>query len=165
MDHLDQSSVTGCVGIQDATGMTTSHVALYQPAMVKKSTMIMQNAYPMRPKAVHLFNLPTIMEKVVTLFRSFMNEKMKSRIHVHNSSDLAPLHESLGKEVLPEEYGGTNGTVADQIKHTLDIVEARRSWLIEQTKFKSDETKRPGEPKTFTEIFGMEGSFRKLAVD
>jgi hypothetical protein len=51
------------------------------------------------------------------------------------------------------------------LDHTLKLVEDNRSWLIEQMTFKADETKRPGKPKDYNEIFGMEGSFRKLTVD
>lgn len=39
---LDQSSVTGFVGIQDMSGMTFQHAALFSPAMGKKAMTIWQ---------------------------------------------------------------------------------------------------------------------------
>ena len=46
---------------------------------------------------------------------SFAKEKMRERMHVHPKGDLTALHEAVGKEVLPEELGGTNGKIQDHI--------------------------------------------------
>ena len=45
-------------------------------------------------------------------------------------------------------------------------VEARKSWFLEDEKYRSDEKKRPGgRPKTQEDLFGLDGSFRQLSVD
>jgi hypothetical protein len=69
----------------------------------------------MRPQAMHMVNLPQVMENVITLFKTLMNEKMRSRMHTHNLNNPETLLNAVGKDVLPEEYGGTNGTVQDHI--------------------------------------------------
>ena len=44
-------------------------------------------------------------------------------------------------------------------------IDEKRDWLKEQEKYGVDESKRPGKPKTPVDLFGMDGSFRKLNVD
>lgn len=40
-----------------------------------------------------------------------------------------------------------------------------KDWFLEQEKLKADESKRPGKPKTYGDLFGMEGSFKQLTID
>ena len=89
------------------------HVALFSnPVASKKAVTVFQDAYPIRPKAMHMMNLPSIMETVLNLFRSFMNDKMKARMQI---GDFANLQADTGTDVLPEELGGTNGNLQDHI--------------------------------------------------
>lgn len=44
-------------------------------------------------------------------------------------------------------------------------MESYREWFQDESKYCSDESKRPGKPRTAGDFFNMEGSFRKLEVD
>ena len=89
---------------------------------------------------------------------------------------------------MPEEYGGTNGKLQDHIgnlnpdylvslisipiffshwKTDALIVDVEKNavWLSKQYKHKSNEKKRPGKEILYSDLFGMEGSFRQLTVD
>lgn len=90
---------------------------------------------------------------------------MKERFNVHNSEDYTILHDAIGKDILPEEYGGSNGSLLDHTESVVSLFESKIDWLKNQTQFKADESKRPGKPKNYSDIFGMEGSFRQLNVD
>eukprot|EP00092_Neocalanus_flemingeri_P023117 GFUD01025065.1.p1 GENE.GFUD01025065.1~~GFUD01025065.1.p1 ORF type:complete len:185 (-),score=61.12 GFUD01025065.1:187-702(-) len=165
MDGDIQADICGIVLIQDMAGMTASHALSLNPAVAKKAMTVWQDAYPARPKALHFINMPPVIESVFKMVEGFQKEKMKKRNHVHPKGDMSKMQEDLGLDILPKEYGGTNGTVEELTNYWLGEIEKNRDWLIEQTKFKTDEAKRPGKPKLHSDIFGIEGSFRKLEID
>ena len=68
-------------------------------------------------------------------------------------------------EVLPLEYGGTNSSLEELTEFWSEELERKRDWLVEQSGYKTDEARRPGKPKSHSDIFGIEGSFRKLEID
>ena len=116
MEKLDQSSVTGFITASDMKNSTMSHMTMMSnPVTMKKSTTVFQDAYPIRPKAMHLLNMPGFMENLLTLFKSLLNEKMKERFVVHSLNDYSKLVEACGKEVLPQELGGDNGNLQDHM--------------------------------------------------
>ncbi|XP_042230139.1 retinol-binding protein pinta-like isoform X1 [Homarus americanus] len=160
----EQMSITGVVQMMDMENITAAHVLQMSPALLKKAITIWQEGYPLRPKGVNYINTPAAFDTVFNIMKSFMNEKIKRRTHIHGS-DLDSLHKEVPKEVLPVEYGGTNGTIEDIKKYWLQRVDARRDWLIEDEQYGVDESKRPGKAKTSADLFGIEGSFRKLNVD
>jgi hypothetical protein len=67
---------------------------------------------------------------------------------------------------VPNEFGGTGGSIEKIKQEWRDKIYANRQFLIEQTTlYGVDEKKRVGKPKTQETIFGIEGSFRQLQFD
>ena len=64
------------------------------------------------------------------------------------------LIEELGEEILPQEYGGTNGTVEDLVDFWREEVPKHEDFLRRQTLYKTDETQRDGGPKAAGNLFG-----------
>lgn len=44
-------------------------------------------------------------------------------------------------------------------------VESYKEWFLEDEKYRSNEKLRPGRSYTFDELFGIDGSFRKLIIE
>ena len=159
----ESSQVTGFVGLLDLEGATLAHAMSMTPTLVKK-VVTCWDAFPVRQKGMHYFNSPPGMDPVLNLFKSFMKEKMRKRIWVHGS-DRESLHAVIPPECLPEEYGGTLGKVEDMVKEMVERVEKNREFFLDYMQYGVDEKQRRGKKKTAADLFGIEGSFRKLEID
>jgi hypothetical protein len=75
------------------------------------------------------------------------------------------LFKVVPKKIMPAEYGGEAGPIQDII----DDVEKRlvdfRDFFIDDEKLGVNEKKRVGRPKNAESIYGIEGTFRQLAID
>merc|ERR1712012_810201 len=118
--HADdqQAAVNGVVIINDIGGAdgATMLKQLPPPSFLKKTMVVFQDAYPGNPKENHMLNMPPMLEKVCDLMISFANQKLRARTRFHaKGNGMEQLHEALGTDVLPEEYGGTAGPIQSQI--------------------------------------------------
>ncbi|KAL1138296.1 hypothetical protein AAG570_009984, partial [Ranatra chinensis] len=101
------ASVIGLVAIFDLQGVSIGHARQLTVATIRNAVHSWQ-CYPVRVKSLDFFNTPSYVNVILNIFRRFMNPKIKERVHVHGYS-LESLHKSIGKEILPTEYGGTAG--------------------------------------------------------
>ncbi|XP_017774660.1 PREDICTED: alpha-tocopherol transfer protein-like [Nicrophorus vespilloides] len=161
----DNFIIAGGIMIQDMKGSTMAHMTAMTPSIVKKSMTVFQEACPTRPKAGHFINIPSFFDAMFNMMKPFLNEKMKKRMVVHSTDNLEELYKTVPKEILPKEYGGDGPTLQELTDYWKTKVESYKNWFKEDAKYKSDESKRPGKPKTSADYFGMEGSFRKLNID
>lgn len=161
------TGVAGDVYILDASIATPQHFAAhfskFTPTIIKKFLICVQEAYPVKLKEVHVINVSPMVDTIINFVKPFLKEKIRGRIHVHN--DLDSLHKMVPKEVLPEEYGGDCGPIAAISDAWYEKMCTYRDWFLEQENIKADESKRPGKPKTYDDLFGMEGSFKQLTID
>ncbi|XP_046638354.1 retinaldehyde-binding protein 1-like [Daphnia pulicaria] len=163
-DEDEQLFITGMVALVDFSGYTMNHVTGTPVSSVKKLMVCFQDAAPMSPKSMNYIHTPAVFNILNNLVNGLMKEKIKKRLHMHGE-DLESLYKEIPQKMLPKEYGGENSSVAELSAYWKKKCEDRRDFLIATSKMRSDESKRPGRPKTSDELFGIEGSFRKLNVD
>ncbi|XP_026326979.1 alpha-tocopherol transfer protein-like isoform X2 [Hyposmocoma kahamanoa] len=156
--------VNGVVNVVDMKDATLSHFTHLTPLMMKKMVVANQDASPTRMKAAHYYHMPPPVETIFNLIKTFLNEKNRNRLHVHGK-DFKPLYKYVSKDILPVEYGGNGGTIEEIVDYWVKKIEEYSKWLDEEERYGTDESKRPGKPKTSEDMFGVEGSFRQLQMD
>lgn len=60
---------------------------------------------PLKNMEVHVVNSSTLMNAAVSLVFPILSQSIKDQVHFHYQN-FPSLHEHLGREVLPTEYGG-----------------------------------------------------------
>ncbi|XP_067010634.2 alpha-tocopherol transfer protein [Anabrus simplex] len=162
--QLLQDICLNWVLVLDMRGFTFGHVTTITIPLVKKLLMIVQEAYPIRLKAIHIIYAPAFIDTLLGLFRPFLKKKLSDRIHVHTDG-MGNLFDSVPREIFPEDYGGEEPPLRDLLEKWKKKMIEYRDYFRKDDDLKADESKRPGKPKTCDEMFGFEGSFRKLSVD
>lgn len=78
------------------------------PANVKISAQS-ADIVPLKHMEFHVVNSSALLNSAVALIFPFLGQRLKDQIHFHHSN-MKSLNEFLGKESLPEEYGGVKGS-------------------------------------------------------
>lgn len=69
-------------------------------------------------------------------------------------------------EALPTDVAGKAGYTKDLHEQYIKKIENHRPWFLEDEKSgRVNEALRPGKSKNVTDLFGVEGSFKKLEID
>ncbi|XP_045516584.1 alpha-tocopherol transfer protein-like [Pieris brassicae] len=159
----ETEGVAGDIYVLDGAVLGPSLLAKLAPSTVKKFMICVQEAYPVKLKEIHIINTSPIVERFVTFVKPFLKEKIRKRIFIHR--DLKDLYKYIPQEMLPIEYGGQCETMNSlQDKWTQKLVEYRE-WFKAQDALIANESLRAGKPTNYDELFGIDGSFRQLAID
>lgn len=155
--------VAGDIYVLDGAVLGASLLGKVSPSTIKKFMICVQEAYPVKLKEVHVINTSAIVERFLSLVKPFLKEKIRKRIFIHK--ELKDLYKYVPQEMLPKEYGGQCGTMDElQEKWTQKLIEYR-DWFKRQDALIANESLRPGNPTNYDELFGIDGSFRQLAID
>ncbi|XP_047516143.1 uncharacterized protein LOC125056869 [Pieris napi] len=160
----DNTVVAGARFVMDCENVNMSFFFQMTPTLMKKMSVYSQEAVPLRFKGGHYINVGSGFETIYNMMKRFLNEKTKSRLHVHNKN-YEEMYQHIPKEILPVEYGGNGGTIAEIVEYWQKKIAEYSDWLEEDLQFGTDESKRPGKPKSAEEMFGLDGSFRQLEFD
>lgn len=87
-------------------------------------------------------------------------------IQLHTHSTLDTLAKFIPIDALPNEAGGKAGPLKELHEKEVKLLEEYREWFLEEERTKRvNESLRPGKGKSATDLFGVEGSFKKLEID
>ncbi|XP_068623414.1 alpha-tocopherol transfer protein-like [Battus philenor] len=155
--------VAGDIYVLDAAVLGPSLLARLSPTVIKKFMICVQEAYPVKLKEVHIVNTSPIVERFITFVKPFLKEKIRKRIYIHR--EMKGLYKYVPQEMLPQEYGGKVGTMDELQDKWVQKLTEYRDWFKAQDSIKANEALRPGKPTNYDELFGIDGTFRQLAID
>ncbi|XP_026469370.1 alpha-tocopherol transfer protein-like [Ctenocephalides felis] len=101
-----KTQVNGVSCIIDLKGLSLTHVYQFTPNFAKLASGWVQDCVPLRLKGLHVINQPYLFNMLFAIFKPFLRQKLRKRIHFHGS-DFTQLCEWLGEENLREDMGGT----------------------------------------------------------
>lgn len=104
----------GEIIVFDLNGVTASHLARIGLSSLRCCVKYMMGAHPLRIKAVHVVNSHSLFDKLMMILRPFLGAKAMKVIHFH-LPNTTTLFDFVPREILPEEYGGTTGSI-DELK-------------------------------------------------
>ena len=161
MEGNKQAYCKGYVILSDQEGTALRHALIITPTLLRKHMAVFQDSYPMDNQTLinnsrlFIIHMPSLLEKFLTMFRAALDEKYQNILRILPKSDIEQtFKDEVGEEILPEEYGGTNGTIEEHVEFWKQEVPRHSEFLAEQTRLRSDESLRPGKPKTAAELFG-----------
>lgn len=100
------TQICGIVSIVDFEGFSWTHLFQMPVSSVKCFVKATQDSFPIRHKAIHVINNPSIFGLLFALIKPFLTFTIRNRIHLHGYN-LKSLHQFLPQSLLPEEFGGT----------------------------------------------------------
>ncbi|XP_015127415.1 alpha-tocopherol transfer protein-like [Diachasma alloeum] len=112
------TQVCGVQVILDMDGLSLSHVTYFTPSFASAVLEWVQKCLPVRLKGVHIINQPYIFNMVFAIFKPFLHEKLRKRVHFHGTNRPALLSHIEAK-ALPRRYGGDLDIPADPIGEPL----------------------------------------------
>ncbi|XP_059608766.1 retinol-binding protein pinta-like [Phlebotomus argentipes] len=161
----DNMMIAGQIDILDLADVSAGHFMQMNPGLMRKITLLTQKANPMRQIETHCINTPPGFETIFNMFKGFVNEKQRNRIHVHRNTE--ELFKCIPRKLFPTEYGGEAGKIEDIIDFWEQKLITYSEWFKEdEEQYGVDEEKRQKPYKDATqEFFGPNGSFRTLNLD
>lgn len=71
----------GDIVIFDFNGFNLNHLTQITPMFIKKMVTIMDSVYALRAKGIYIINSPKSIDRIVTLFKSFVKQKLADRVN------------------------------------------------------------------------------------
>lgn len=99
-----------------------------------------QEVVPIATSAAHILNPSWVVDRFMSLIRPLLRKEVAESFQFHSRGSES-LHKSFSKEVLPEDYGGTAGSMDDLHKDWMKVFESKRCARWIETSYFKETTK------------------------
>lgn len=131
----ENAQIYGVIALFDMSGMSFSHYRTMTPTLIKGIVFAWQN-YHVRPKQLEFINSPLYINVALNIFKSFMTEKMRSRVKVHFGG-VAKAQTIVSRDILPVEYGGDSDSFESLGNYWFEKLLNYREWFAEDELYKA----------------------------
>ncbi|XP_029035446.1 alpha-tocopherol transfer protein-like isoform X1 [Osmia bicornis bicornis] len=100
-----KTQIAGVHVLLNMDGLSLSQVTYFTPSFAANVAEWVQKCLPSRLKGIHIVNQPFIFNMVFAIFKPFLMEKTRNRIHFHGTN-WSSLTSIIGTKNLPKELGG-----------------------------------------------------------
>ncbi|XP_050453204.1 alpha-tocopherol transfer protein-like [Cataglyphis hispanica] len=100
-----RTQIAGGRVIIDVEGFSLTHVTYITPSFAKMVIEFVQKCLPLRLKSIHIVNQSFFFNMAFAIFKPFLEEKIRKRIHFHGT-DWGSLMTFIGKKALLKRHGG-----------------------------------------------------------
>ncbi|XP_003399181.1 alpha-tocopherol transfer protein-like [Bombus affinis] len=159
-----EGTTQGHIILFDMKNVVFGHAARLNPMGLKKYLFYLQEALPVRLKGFHFMNITSVMDVILNMMKPFMKKELLDMLHTHTTLDTVA--KFLPVDILPNEAGGKAGPLMQLHEKSVKMLEDNRDWFLEEEQTRRvNESLRAGKGKTATDLFGVEGTFKKLDID
>lgn len=122
----DKQPIKGSIGVIDLTGFTFRHFikAFSNFSMQNIYGKFVHQAAPWKPVRVHVVHCPAILKRCMSIIGPRVRSNYMELMHFHDDFEI--LDEAVPKEFLPNEFGGSAGSIDDLHDSWTKILESKR---------------------------------------
>ncbi|XP_026740323.1 clavesin-1-like [Trichoplusia ni] len=163
--QFEEGTWPGFVLIFDLDGLKLGHLAKLDVQSIQQFLYYLQEAMLVKVRGLHFLNAPSFMDRLMMMIKPFMKKELIDVLLIHQIG-AKTLDKHVPMAGLPKGAGGEFKSFDELRDETIARLKANKQFFVEENKKRVVEAKRPGKPKTISDIFGgVEGSFKKLDID
>lgn len=151
----------GYIMLFDMRGVKFGHLTRVSLSSLRKFFQYVQEAMPVRMKAIHVLNTEPVLDKLMLLIKPFMDKKFYDMLKFHTKNDdLEKFYNTvIPRSSLPPDYGGSAPDT--QTLHKICM----QQLLLLEPYFKAEEEQRLAALPDKKRDKAMERAFKNLDID
>lgn len=122
----DNEMVNGEIAVIDMTGFSFKHFmkSATNLTIMRNYMKYVQEVAPFKIVQNHFINCSPMMDRFISFVKPFIKKEVFETLKFHTS--LESLYDTLSRDLLPNEFGGSAGSIEDIYQDWLKVIESKR---------------------------------------